>query len=267
MRYLRLYGAFCRNSFRQAVEFRANFFANLLANFGWMASLLIFIEIIYRNTSSVAGWTKPEMLVLFGTYSSLRGISNMLFYNNLSQLPTFIRTGTMDFILTKPVNAQFYTSLRYIGLDDLGQTAGGLFVVAYGWAILPGHQPISAVTLAAFVIMMICALALFYSVTLLMMTLSFWLVRLDNLMVLGHTMFSIARTPIEIFRRLGPAPYYLFTYLLPLAFLASLPVKTLFGRTDILMTVSQSLFLAALFFTASAAFWRYATRSYSSASS
>ncbi|HEY3330002.1 MAG TPA: ABC-2 family transporter protein [Capsulimonadaceae bacterium] len=267
MRYLRLYGAFWRNSIRQAVEFRANFFANLFANFGWMMSLLVFLEIIYRNTQSVGGWSKPEMLVLFGTYSSLRGVSNMLFYNNLSQLPTFIRTGTMDFILTKPVNSQFYTSLRFIGLDDLGQTLGGLCVIGYGYVILPSHQPAPLLTVAAFVVMMACALVLFYAITLLMMTLSFWLVRLDNLMVLGDTMFSIARTPISIFQRLGPVPYYLFTYLLPLAFIASLPVKTLFGAPNALSLVLQSLALAALFLTAASAFWRHATRAYSSASS
>jgi ABC-2 type transport system permease protein len=267
MRYLRLYGAFWRNSIRQAVEFRANFFANLFANFGWMMSLLVFLEIIYRNTQSVAGWTKPMMLVLFGTYSAMRGVSNMLFYNNLSQLPNFIRTGTMDFILTKPVNSLFYTSLRYIGLDDLGQTIGGLVIVGYGSLILPTQHSASAATIAAFALMMVCSLVLFYSITLLMMTLSFWLVRLDNLMVLGDTVFSMARTPIEIFRQLGPGAYYLLTYVLPLAFIAALPVKALFGAPGTWPVLGEAILLAGLFFAGSSAFWRYATRAYSSASS
>ncbi|MDR3711166.1 MAG: ABC-2 family transporter protein [Capsulimonadaceae bacterium] len=267
MRYIRLYGAFVRNCIRQAVEFRANFFANLVANLAWMLTLLIFIDILFRNTQSVAGWSKAEMLVLFGTYTSLRGLSNTLFYNNLSQLPNSIRTGTMDFILTKPVNSQFYVSLRYIGLDDLGQTVGGLFVVAYGWAILPSHPPADPLVAAAFTGMLACSLALFYSLTLLMMTLSFWLVRLDNLMILGDMMFSIARTPIDIFRRFGGGVFFVLTYILPLAFIAALPVKMLFGAVSPGRALLEALLLAAFFLAASAAFWRYATRSYSSASS
>jgi ABC-2 type transport system permease protein len=267
---LRLYGAFWRNSFRQAVEFRANFWANLFVNMGWMFSLVVFIEIIYRNTTLVANWTKPEMLVLFGTYSMLRGISNTLFYSNLSQLPTYIRMGTMDFILTKPVNAMFYTTLRYVSFDDLGQSLGASVVIAYGWTLLAHAHGAAHVGLAealGFAGMMACGLVLFYSINLILMTTAFWLVRLDNLMVLADTMFSIARTPIEIFRRFGPAAPFVFTYLIPLAFLASIPVKELFGRVALLPAMTASLCLSVCFLVVSALFWRYATRSYASASS
>jgi len=267
MRYLRLYIAFWVNSFRWAVEFRANFLANMATNLGWMLSLLVFIDIIYRSTQSVAGWSRAEMLVLFGTYTSLRGLSNTLFYANLSQLPTYIRTGTMDFILTKPVNSQFYTSLRFISLEDLGQTLGGLFVVAYGWSSLPSHPPIAAGVVIGFAAMLACALTLFYSMTLLMMTLSFWLIRIDNLMILGDMMFSIARTPIDIFRRIGAGVYMALTYILPLAFIAALPVKALFGEVGLQRVLPEAIGLAAVFLAVSCAFWRYATRAYSSASS
>ena len=266
-RYLRLYGAFIRNCFRQAVEFRANFIANLLTNLAWMLTLLIFIDILFRNTQSVAGWSKAEMLVLFGTYTSMRGLSNTLFYANLSQLPTYVRTGTMDFILAKPVNSQFYVSLRYIGLEDLGQTLGGLFVIGYGWAILPNHPVFAVGVAAAFVALLACSLVLFYSMTLLMMTLSFWLVRLDNLMILGDMIFSIARTPIDIFRRMGPGVFYLLTYILPLAFIAALPVKVLFRQIGAASVLAESALLATAFLAAAIWFWRYATRAYASASS
>jgi ABC-2 type transport system permease protein len=212
------------------VEFRANFWANLFTNMGWMLSLVVFIDIIYRNTDKVGDWTKPEMLVLFGTFSMLRGISNTLFYSNLSQLPTYIRMGTMDFILTKPVNALFYTTLRYVSFDDLGQSVGAIVVIVYGWLLLAHGHAAAIVGLAqglGFVVMMICGLILFYSINLILMTTAFWLVRLDNLMILADTVFGIARTPIEIFRRLGPAAPFVLTYILPLAFLAAVPVKEL----------------------------------------
>lgn len=269
-RYLRLYRAFWRNSFRQTLEFRANFWANLLTNMGWMLSLVIFIEIIYRNTNRVGTWTKPEMLVLFGTYSMLRGVSNTLFYSNLSQIPTYIRMGTMDFILTKPVNSLFYTTLRYVSFEDLGQSLGAAVVIAYGWLLLArGHAAthLGIEQVAAFAGMMVCGLLLFYSINLILMTAAFWLVRLDNLMILADTVFGIARTPIEIFARFGRIAPLLLTYVLPLAFLASLPVKELFGKAAILPTLGASAALACLFFGVAAAFWRYATTSYASASS
>ena len=111
-RHLRLYRAFWRNCLRQAVEFRAHFWANLLTNVGWLFSLVLFMKLIYLNTRSVAGWSEGEMFLLVGTYSVMLGIADTLFYRNLSELPNQIRLGTLDFTLLRPVNSQFFLSLR-----------------------------------------------------------------------------------------------------------------------------------------------------------
>lgn len=266
MRYLRLYASFVRNSLRWAVEFRVNFWTNLVANIGWMFSLVLFLEIIFRNTNSLAGWSKAEMFVLFGTYSLLRGVSNTLFYGNLSQIPTYVRKGDMDFILTKPVNAQFFVSLRYLGLDDLGQSIAACFVIGYGWLQLP-VKTVSLAALGDFGFLMGCGLVLFYSLNMILMTLAFWLVQLDNLMVLADTVFQVARQPIDIFRVFGLVPKFVLTYIVPLAFLACIPVKTLFYNVNAAPVLMTAAALAALFLTFSVLFWNVATRNYSSASS
>ncbi len=266
-RYARLYLAFVRNCLRQAAEFKTNFWANVVTNLGWMASLVVLIAIIYRNTDSVAGWNKAEMLVLFGTYTIMRGISNTLFYSNLSQLPTFVRKGTMDWILTKPVNSQFYVSLRYLEFSDLGQSVGGVFILIYGIAKLHLAHPPTPLDSFLFCVMLLSSIVLFYSITLLLMTLSFWLIRLDNLMVLADTAFQIGRTPIDIFSAFGPTAKFILTYILPLAFIAAMPVKVLFAHADPWSTAGLSVAVAVLFFIAAAAFWRYGARSYASASS
>ncbi len=266
-RYGRLYLAFLRNCLRQAAEFRANFWANLFTNLGWMASLTVLITIIYHNTNAVAGWTQPQMLVLFGTYTSLRGVSNSIFYSNLSQLPLYVRKGQMDWILTKPVNSQFYASMRYIDFAELGQTIGGGFILLWGLSRLHLEHPPSAETAALFGVMLLSSLTLFYSLTMLLMTLSFWLIRIDNLMVLSDTAFGVGRTPIDIFRVFGPLPRIFLTYIIPLALLAGLPVKELFGLVNPVRAAGDSILVAAIFFTASVLFWRRGTRSYSSASS
>jgi ABC-2 type transport system permease protein len=266
-RYTRLYIAFVRNCLRQAAEFRANFWANVVTNFGWMLSLVVLISIIYHNTSSVAGWSQSEMFVLFGAYTVMRGFSNMLFYQNLSQLPLYVRKGQMDWILTKPVNSQFYASLRYVELSDIGSSAGGAVILIYGVLHLHlSHAP-SLATSLLFCVMLIGSIVIFYSLTMLLMTLSFWLVRLDNLMVLSDTVFQIARTPIDIFRVFGPGARIFLTYILPLGFIAAMPVKELFSKINAISATGASILIASVFFICSMFFWRYATKNYSSASS
>jgi len=264
-RHLRLYAAFWRNCIRQAVEYRANFVSNVATNIGWLFTILLFLKLIYRNTQAVAGWTEPEMYILVGTYSVLRGITDTIFYNNLSQLPEQMRLGTMDFVLLRPVNSQYFMSLRYVGLDNLGQLVGAVCVLFYGLA--ENHVHVTASGLGAYIFLMLCAIVIFYSVSLLVMTLSFWLIRVENLFIILDTFYSMARTPIDVFRAFGRAPQFFLTYVIPIAFFAAMPVKALFGRlTDASIMVS-AVGLSVVFFVLSTLFWRYACRNYASASS
>ena len=205
------------------------------------------------------------MFVLVGTYSVLRGITDTFFYSNLSQLPDQMRLGTMDFVLLRPVNSQFFMSLRYVALDNVGQFVGAICVLAYG--VSRNHHVVTAESLAAYIFLLLCAVVMFYSIALLLMTLSFWLVRIENLFILLETGFSLARTPIDVYRAIGQAPQFLLTYVIPIAFLAAMPVKALFGHLTDASTLIAGPSIALAFFVLSVLFWRYATRSYSSASS
>src|SRR3569833_65159 len=180
-RHFRLYLALWRTCIRQAVEYRANFFSNVATNIGWLFTLILFLKLIYQNTQAVAGWTEPEMFILVGTYSVLRGITDTIFYSNLSQLPELMRLGTMDFVLLRPVNSQFFMSLRYVALDNVGQFVGAICVLAYG--VSRNHHVVTAESLAAYIFLLLCAVVMFYSIALLLMTLSFWLVRIENLFI------------------------------------------------------------------------------------
>lgn len=264
IRHFRLYRAFWRNCLRQAVEFRANFWAGIATNLGWLFSLVLFLKLIYINTHSVAGWSEGQMFLLIGTYSVLRGIADTLFYQNLSDLPNQIRLGTMDFTLLRPVNSQFFVSLRYVSLDNLGHLVGAVGLLGYGLWRLPA--PPAPVQVAAYLFLLLCGVVLFYAISLLTMTLSFWLVRLDNLFVALDTVFGVSRTPIDVFRAFGPGAQFFLTYVLPLAFLAAVPVQAL-TRPLLTPALLAGPLMAAGFFGLSVLFWRHATRAYSSASS
>ena len=96
-----------------------------------------------------------------------------------------------------------------------------------------------------------------------LMTLSVWLVRLDNLSVLADMVFVVGRYPVQIF---NGWPRIFFTYVIPLAFLATFPTQALFGKFST-VEIGVGVLLAAGSLAASVAFWRFALRFYSSASS
>lgn len=260
-RYLRLYRAFLRASFVREAEFRANFWAKVVFNLIWVGFFVMTLKIIYRHTKAVAGWTEPEAFMLASTCYLLDAFIATFFYFGLSEIPTLVRTGTLDFVLFKPVDSQFWISLRRINLDQLGGLVGAGVLAAYALLHL---QPLpSLANVGLYLLMTLCGILIYYSFHFTMMTLGIWLVRVENLWVLSDVFMQIARFPTDVFdlilRRV-------FTYLLPIAFLATIPTKALLNKAD-LGFLWFAVLWAVGFFAFSRFFWRFALRFYTSASS
>jgi ABC-2 type transport system permease protein len=259
--YLNLYRMFLRTSLVREMEFRANFWAKVLFNLLWLGFFLLTLKIIYRHTEAIAGWREPEALVLAATLYFLDALITTLFYFGLSELPTMVRQGTLDFVLVKPVDSQFWLSLRRVNLDQLGSLLVAVLLGIYALLSL-GYVP-SWANILLYLGMIGMGGLIFYSFHFMMMTLSIWLVRVENLWVLSEVFAQIGRFPTDVF---DAVLRRLFTYVLPVAFLATIPAKALLGKAS----GAFLLFAAAWafsFFVASRLFWRFALRSYTSASS
>jgi ABC-2 type transport system permease protein len=260
-RYLRLYRIFARNNIVRELEFRGNFWAKIGVNICWLASYVVFLEVIFRNTTTIAGWNKGQMILLFGTFLFSRALMDMIFTINLGKIPELVRLGTMDFVLTKPIPSQFFVSTRYLSLDESGTLLGACAILLYGAALT--HLVPTVAQIAAWMFLVLCGLLLLYAVQLTLMTLAFWLVKIDNLGALVDTVVGVARYPANIF---APPVKFAITFIIPLAFIAYVPTLALKDGVRPAALVA-AVAITTVFVTAASLFWRYATRAYTSASS
>lgn len=259
-RYLRIYRTFFITSLHRELEFRANFLAKVLQNVVWISAFIAIVLVIYSNTNSVAGWNRGDALTLSATSFVISSINSALFFS-LMEIPEMVRKGTLDFTITKPVDSQFWVSTRRFNLDQIGTFLAGCAIVVMGIKAAGAHT--SLVQWAAYACLVIAAVLIYYSFNLCLMTLGVWLVRVDNLWVLGETVIQIARYPLDIY---GLWIRRLFLYVLPLGLLATVPAVQLvkgFNGPFLLLGVVW----AASFFSFARWFWRYAMRHYTSASS
>lgn len=259
-RYLRIYRTFFASSLIREMEFRANFFAKVVQSVGFIAFFLLIVLVIYGNTDSVAGWGRGEAFLLTATVFLIEGLFTM-FFRSLHEIPGQVRLGTLDFVITKPVDTQFWISTRRFNLEQIGVLLSGTAMMAMGIAqsrITPG-----VLEWLAYVTLLIAALAMYYAFTLAMMTTGVWLVRVDNLWVLTENVATIARYPLDIYA-LGVQRLFLFVF--PLAFLGTVPVRQLTRGFDPAM-VGLGLLWAVVGLALARGFWRYALGHYTSASS
>jgi ABC-2 type transport system permease protein len=104
--------------------------------------------------------------------------------------------------------------------------------------------------------------AIVYSFWLMLATLSFWFVRVDNILVIFQSMYEAGRWPIGIY---PPWLRVSLTFIVPVAFATSVPAEALVGRLT-LPTLLGVVGLAALMLAVSRWFWGIGVRRYSGAS-
>lgn len=260
-RYLNLLSLFARNSLQVALEYRVDFLVSLLQSGFWLVWGVAGTLIFFRFTGSLGGYNFPQALLVVGLFRVFEGIIDGVMRPNITRIVEYIQKGTLDFVLLKPVDSQFMASLRQINLLTIPDFIIGAGLIGYGlWA--ERHLP-SVGELLAFGLLLVCGTLLAYSLWMLLTTTAFWLVRVENIAELLTAIYETGRFPVTAF---GTVVRIALTFVVPIAFMTTFPAAALLGKLEPLYLVLAPVMAAALLL-ASRAFWRFALRSYTSASS
>ena len=259
--YLRLLAVSARTSLVTSMQYRADFLVQGLMGVGWSAIALIPLLVLYGQRDTVAGWGFGPALLVIGMFTIMRGVLEGAINPSLIAVVERIRSGSFDYTLLKPADAQFLVSTTRFEPWRVIDLAVGVGVLGWGFVEI-GHGPGPA-AIATALVLMLGAMAVMYSLWILIVAAAFWVVRLDNLTYLLGSIFDAARWPIQIFRG---AWRVLFTAIIPLALMTTYPAMALRGMLSA-ATVAACLGGAAVFFALSRTVWTLALRGYTSASS
>ncbi len=259
--YLRLLTLFYKNTLISELEYRLNFWANLALSLFWLIWAALSVRIYFFHADSIAGWSYNELLVVMGLFFAMNGFRQMILKPNLSRISEYVRMGTLDYILTKPVDNQFLISLRHIGVYNWGDPLLGLGLVVYAlWQL--GRAP-GLGEIALFVVLVVAAMLLLYSFNLLLQTTTIWLVNVERVDALVMGFLETGRFPISFYRGWVRT---VLTVIIPVAFMTTFPAQALLGRLEWWLA-AVAVGLAVFSFVLASVFWRFALRYYTGASS
>jgi len=258
-RYWRVFREFFRTCLVEELEYRSEFMGNLLSSLFGIGMAILTIQVFFYQTDHLGGWGYADVLLLLGIFNVLQGLIDFALRPNMSRLLQHIRTGTFDHILTKPVDSMFYVSFRHLVFWRLIDVLLGIGLMIY--ALIEKHYMPSVLDAAMFITSIGAALVLIYALWMMLMTTSFWVIRIDDLSFVFNSFFETTRFPISMYRSWLRI---VLTYVLPAAFITSTPALSLLGKWNGMTTIA-SIILAGLFLWLSRRFWRYALRSYTSA--
>lgn len=260
MRYLRLIGLFARISILNELQYRGNFFIQVFQTLLGLLVSIGGISIIFDHTADLGGWQPFELLALVGVYFMVGGIINLVIQPSMGRLMEDVRMGTLDFTLTRPEDAQLLVSFRQVQIWKLVDFVLGAAIILY--ALLRLGATSGPAQALSFALALLAGAAIVYSFWLMLATLTFWFVRLENILVIFESMYEAGRWPVGIY------PAWLrvmLTFLVPVAFAVTVPAEAVIGRLDA-ATLFGAVALAVALLALSRWFWRVGIRHYSGAS-
>ncbi len=257
-----------RNSLIREMNFAANFWLWLLTEFLWFIAQVGMIEVIFSHVNSVGDWNKWQVILLMGTHQITAQLFQAFFYINLANLPELIRTGKLDFLLLQPVNAQFLVSTKQFGFDNLINTAVGIGFVFFASHQLQLHP--TGMQISLYLLTILCGIGIHYSIFLTLVTLAFWIVKAQGMIFGYYNLMNLARYPESVFLQAPKVFRILFSVFIPVMVVANVPTRLLAEITTgtPIVWLCGTLFLGTfLSLWGSHLFWKYALKSYTSASS
>jgi ABC-2 type transport system permease protein len=260
LHYLRMFRAFASSEFQFEMEYRGNFYLSIIEMFLVIGTSIAAVLVMFEHTTTMNGWTLPQMIVLLGVYYLIQGGVNIVFSPSFERLMEHVRVGTLDFHLLKPVNVQFLVSMRHLRIVRAADLVLGLSVVIVGLLQVGEEVGIGAALL--FALSLLFGVALVYALLLGLVTLSFWFVRVENLLAIFWAFTEAGRFPVDVY------PLWLrvsLSTIVPIGIAVTAPANVIAGRMDWVGVALLGVGTVVAVGVAST-LWRRGLRSYTGAS-
>jgi ABC-2 type transport system permease protein len=222
---VRLAATFFRVGVMNEMQYRINFFLQLLQSLLTVGTGLIVLAVVFSKTDELGGWSRPQLLAVMGVFTLVGGIIRTFIQPNMERVVNDVREGKLDFALTKPADAQLLVSIRDVRFWQLTDVLVGFVVLIV--ALVQLRSTMHWQHLVAFVALLLSGLVSIYCFWLMLASASFWLVRINEVQELFDGLFRAGQYPVGIYP--GWLRYGL-TFIIPLAFAITVPSEAATGR-------------------------------------
>jgi len=260
MNTLRLVWTFFRVGVMGEAAYRVNFVIQLFQSLLGLVTALGGLAVVFTYTDTLGGWRADEVVALVGVYILVGGVIGVVIQPSMETLIEGVHDGSLDCTRTMPEDAQLLASIEDVDIWEVLNILLGIGVLGVALSRL-GAQ-VGVAEAGAFGLMVLAGGAIVYSFWLILATLSFWFVRVENILVIFQSVYEAGRWPVSLY------PAWLrfgLTFLVPVAFAVTVPAEALTGRLT-WQTGLLAVGLAAALLVVSRVFWKVGLSNYSGAS-
>lgn len=259
-KYLVIYKAFFKASLAADIEYRLNFIFLMFAEFVWYSTQLILFEVLYRHTKLIGDWNQSQMRVFIFLVLFIDSIYMILWDPNFSAFTENVRKGSLDLLLTKPINSMFMLSSQKMSVSHIPC----LFITAAGliWALgqLPDFNWFRLIWL---IFLVPAGLSVIFCGRFALNCSAILFTRADFLQYIWYSLFRLGLRPDSIY---SGFIRFVLIFIIPFSMVASIPARILLEPIQPWWLL-WSFILPFILFYLLRKYWVYCLKQYSSASS
>tara|TARA_B100000902_G_scaffold233082_1_gene221069 strand:- start:53 stop:847 length:795 start_codon:yes stop_codon:yes gene_type:complete len=260
-KYIKIYSLFLYTSIASELEYKTNVIIDFITAILSLIGSLFLLAIFFKSTDNIGGWNFQQALIIQSIYTILNGITNTWFNPNLTEIVKHIREGTLDFVLLKPIDSQFFISLKRIAPSGFLEIILGVALLFY--CLIINQININLGFLFLSLTTLLCSILILYSLWFLISTTTIWFVKTWNATEVLRSFLYVGRFPLNSF---SFSIRIFFSIFIPIAFITTIPSEVFLGLAQ-LWEILLELIVSSIFLIISRRFWLFALKYYTSASS
>jgi ABC-2 type transport system permease protein len=216
----------------RVLTYRLNFVLSMLITLCFNLFFPLTTMLIYRSGARFPGWTFYEVLLIQSIFTLSLGLACVLFSNVLWSTMQYIREGSFEVVLLRPLNPLFFLIASNFDTGSFGLLIGG--GVMFGIAIAhTGFVSLAAV--AQFLLLFTAGFAVMTGFQMIMAATSFKWVGNSRLPDILDSILSFGKYPMSIFPQTIKT---LTSFIIPVGMIGFFPASALLGRLEPAVLIS-----------------------------
>lgn len=212
----RIYKRFVITNFKILKQSRVNLLIGIFTFILVQLINITLIELIYSKVPHINGFTRENILLLYGIFLIPRGIDHIISDYLWWFSGNGIRRGLFDKTLVRPIEPLFHIIIERFDFNGFSELILGLI-------LLFTNIDLKSITLFSsflFVLSLISAVFVYMSIKIVLTALAFWVTNSFFILEMSYSFSEFSRYPLDIFNK---GIQNLILYILPFAFTAYIP--------------------------------------------
>lgn len=238
-RYLRLYKKYFLINLKTIASYDYDTFLGIIGMIIKNIINIIMLRFIFDNVDLIAGYSYDQVLFIYSLAMCSYALWHCFFINTLT-IPIYIKDGSIDNFLLKPVSILFQIMMDGFDEDGWGDLIIGLILLTVASNNL--NFPITNFIIY-FPIIIISSL-IYAGITIILSSLCFYTIENSGLANMVSDLYNFAKYPLTIFSKPIQA---ILLLILPVALSAYIPSLYFFGQINI-WGIILAMFFTIMYF-------------------